>query len=116
MTVAIEFISIVVKKSAVQEKWGGGISAYKRWKGPFNGSVYDEDDYLLKEGTMSPLEAQDICSEYEAFGLQGRSIDGTSWVDFCVIDELKGPTLKCDWIVYDYNRGLARHIDDQTFI
>jgi len=114
MTVSVEFISIVVRKLAVEEKWQGGVKAYKRWKGPFNGAVYDEDQFLLKEGTMNPVEAQDICREYEAFGLQGRSADGTTWIDFCVVDELTGPTLKCDWIVYDHNRGLARHVDDQT--
>ena len=116
MSVVIEFISIVAKRTAIEQRYKGGIAAFIKFKGPYDCVIYDKDEYLYKEGTMSPSAAKDICSEYERAGLRGKSEDGKSWIDFCIIDELMGPTLECDWIFYDRKRRIAWHIDDQSEI
>ena len=101
MSVQIEFISVVIKKSSVEAKYSEGIKAFISSYGPFDGPVNDSDDYLLKEGSMSPDGARFICQFYEAIGLRGLSEDESTWIDFCVVDQLMGPTRPCDWLVYD---------------
>ena len=112
MSVQIEFVSVVVKKSAIKQKYGPGIKSFISNFGPFDGPVTDSDSHLLKDGAMSSSSAQAICRSFERAGLQGLSEDGQAWVDFCVIDELAGPTRSCDWIIYDSKTRTARHRDD----
>jgi hypothetical protein len=52
MSVVIEFISVVSDRSAVEQKYKGGIAAFTQFKGPYTRVVYDKDEYLYKEGTM----------------------------------------------------------------
>ncbi len=103
MTIPIEFISLVIRRSALDRVFKGGSEAFIQIYGPFDGRVNAFDDSLVKFGAMSSNDIFEIAKRLEALGLIGVSKEGSEeiWKDFCVVDELSGPTLRCDWISYD---------------
>jgi hypothetical protein len=104
MPVPIEFFNLVILRSALDEKYEGGSAAFIDDHGPFDGHVRAYDADLVKFGAMNPSDKY-----VESLGLAGviKQGDIDSWGDFCVMDELMGPTLPCEWIEYDRENRLA---------
>lgn len=102
MTVPIEFLSLVINRTALDSIFEGGSEAFIKMNGPFDGRVKAYDESLIKFGAMSSNDILEIADFLESIGLVGVSrCDGEEmWTDFCVLDELMGPTLRCDWIHY----------------
>jgi hypothetical protein len=103
MPVPIEFFNLVILRSALDEKYEGGSSAFIDEHGPFDCHVRAFDADLVKFGAMNPSDMLSSTKYVESFGLTGviKRGDTEIWCDFCVLDELMGPTLPCDWIEYD---------------
>jgi hypothetical protein len=61
------------------------------------------DDHFVKFGAMGPNDIHAIAEDMESIGLIGITEQNGEqvWTDYCVIDELMGPTLQCNWIKYD---------------
>lgn len=112
MSIPIEFLNAIVKRSALDRVYPGGSAAYISDHGAFDGRVRAYDEYLVKVGAMSPDVIKMICDSWTELGLTDTTeVSGIKqWEDFCVVDELMGPTLKCDWIIYDPKNRKARHI------
>ncbi len=119
MPVACEFIDIVVPIDRIDEKYPGGFAAFKRENAQMFGGRLWHDRFLLRDGAMSPADAQYAVQSWEKFGLIGQtSINGQlHWGDVCVVESMfGGPTLPCAWIRYDPERRCVSHMDDHDNI
>ena len=103
MPIPIEFLNLVIRRSALNRVYPGGSSAFIQNHEPFDGRVNAYDDDFVKFGAMGPSDIHAIAEDVESLGLIGVEDKGGDqfWTDYCVIDELMGPTLQCDWIKYD---------------
>jgi hypothetical protein len=66
LAVAIEFVNVIVRKSAVASRFPGGLDGFARQ----DLSNLTEDEHLLRVGFMSTALAWDFVSELEAVGLR----------------------------------------------
>jgi hypothetical protein len=101
--VPIEFLNLIIKRSALDHIYAGGSAAFIKEHEPFDGRVNAYDEHLVKFGVTDSADIRKIALDMDAIGLVGVSHtnDEPEWADYCVIDELMGPTLQCDWIQYD---------------
>lgn len=101
--IRIEFLSLVVRRSALDRVYRDGSSGFIRDHAHFDDRINTYDEALIKFGAMSPHDIHKIAQKMESLGLTGIvDLDGEQhWCDFCVVDELMGPSLKCDWIQYE---------------
>lgn len=104
MAVYCEFINFIIPIKTVDAVYPGGFEQYK--KDNPHGFAFRmwHDDFLLRDGAMSPLDMADIVESWEKLGLQGSvEVDGKKqWKDFCVVEAVQGgPTLPCDWVEFD---------------
>lgn len=74
MAVAIEFVSVVVRKAAVERSFVDGLDGFARQD---IGNL-TEDDHLLRVGYMSGNEAYQFVAELEAAGLRFDEKDPAS--------------------------------------
>jgi hypothetical protein len=103
MAIHCEFIDIIIPIANIDKVYPGGFAAYKTdHKDEFNGRMY-HDEYLFRDGAMSPQVAQSIVEEWESRGIIPITlIDGTEhWNELCSINILTGLTRPCIWALYD---------------
>jgi hypothetical protein len=93
MAVLIEAISVVMRGSALEEKYPGGWSAFER--DPPNRTLC-ADGELVRVGFMDPREVAAFVARLKGHGLvfAGDAEDS----DFVVIDQNRGPTTACPWV------------------
>jgi hypothetical protein len=101
--IPIEFLNLIIKRSSLDKIYPGGSSAFITNHEPFDGQVNAYDEDFVKFGAMGPGDIHAIAEDMESLGLIGVTDRSGEqfWIDYCVIDELFGPTLHCDWIKYD---------------
>ena len=101
----LRFISLIVPVSTLEAKYPGGLAQCLQDFGPVTGEAVELADGLLRVSSMSPADTQVDCKHFESRGLTGivRTDDEETWGDFCVVDSLMGPTLRCTWIRLDRN-------------
>ena len=92
MAVLIEGISVVIRRSAIMDKFPGG------WEG-FLSDVPNQtlcaDDELARVGFMIPADAESYIKRLERFGLR-YLVDGLA-VDVVVADQQRGFAATCNW-------------------
>lgn len=93
MSVLIEAISVVARRAAIEDKYPGGLTAFKS---DCPNSTFCADEYLVRIGFMTPEDVEGFVRIVAANGL-AHLHDGAA-VDLVVIDQLHGPTTPCDWI------------------
>jgi hypothetical protein len=95
MAVLIEGISIVIRHDAIIHQYTGG------WGG-FIASVPNAtlccDGQLVRVGFLKPDAVKRYARVLNASGLTFMN-DGRAR-DYAVVDQLKGPTTRCDWIEF----------------
>ena len=114
MTIQTEFIDFIVSIHAIRAKYPGGWEACLRDHAPLIGGRVWYDDYLFRDGAMSPHDIGMLVEEWTALGLVGRAqVDGQDcWVDFCVHESMfGGATLPCAWLV-PHGEWSVAHVDD----
>jgi len=113
MAIKLEFINIIIPRQNVEKYYPGGFTGYLR-DHPYmeEDPLYFYDDFLVREGSMSPQGAENIVKQWESRGLHPFSTDHgqQKWNELCVVDFLAGPTLPCDWIVVGHSQ--VKHRDD----
>lgn len=104
MAIATEFIDFIVPIEIIRQKYPGGWEqCLKDHENLINGRVWF-DDYLFRDGAMSPIDIESIVERWEAMGFEGIvEKDGMKyWKDMCVCEGLLGgATLACDWLGFD---------------
>jgi hypothetical protein len=104
MSIATEFIDFIVPIENIRQKYPGGWEqCLKDHEHLLKGRVWF-DDYLFRDGAMSPADIELIVERWEAMGFDGIvEEDGKKyWKDVCVCEGLfGGATLACDWLAFD---------------
>ena len=97
MSVLIEGISVVVRNETLEEKYPGGVDAYRLH---VPNRTFCTDGVLTRVGFMVPIDV--------SFWVRILQKRGLLWVDsekrfrdIAVVDQLAGPTSTCDWLVYE---------------
>ncbi len=114
MAIQTEFIDFIVSIHAIRAKYPGGWEACLKDHAPLIGGRVWYDDYLFRDGAMSPHDIGMLVEEWTALGLVGRAqVDGQEcWIDFCVHEAMfGGATLPCTWLVPHVGSSVA-HVDD----
>ncbi|PTM07333.1 MAG: hypothetical protein DA443_09690 [Bacteroidetes bacterium] len=112
MAVCLEFIDLIIPIEAIERVYPGGFVKWKQDEG-VEGQVsgrYWYDEYLLRDGAMGPQVMEDMVREWEQRGLTALAMENGQrvWKDVCVVEGLfRGPTLPCDWLVYDERDRVA---------
>lgn len=105
MAVLIEALSVVVKRSAVEDRLEGGWSAFRAMIPNATGCW---DDRLARVGFMTPTDVEAFVSMLEACGLVFRS--GGEAVDLAVVDQVRGPTVPAPWLQVGRVPHAGKHI------
>lgn len=108
MAIKIEFLSVIVSVRAIEEQFHGGMEGFKDKCGE-----PQTDGKLVRMGAMNQLDLLEIIHALELGGLKKTFFkDGREhWLDLCVVDRFDGPTLPCEWIEVDLEKGEARMMD-----
>ena len=95
MAVLIEGISVVVKRSSIDQLFAGGWESFVE---AVPNSTLCVDAHLARVGFLSPQETetfvQRLVSKALTFVADGRC------VDIAVVDQMRGPTMSVDWLEY----------------
>ena len=95
MAVLIEGISLVIRRDRIVTKFEGG------WENfislcPNKTLCFDEN--LARVGFMARQDAIKYADKLKILGLTFFQDD--QFVDFAVVDQVLGPTVKCDWLKF----------------
>jgi hypothetical protein len=103
MAIRLEFFSLIVPISRIDEHYPGGFKRFRLLFGPGFGATRWHDEYLYREGAMNPGDVRYLVEGWESFGLEPfKELDGKQyWKDMCVVDYFGGPTLPCEWLEHD---------------
>ncbi|HQC09863.1 MAG TPA: hypothetical protein PK953_02995 [Smithellaceae bacterium] len=97
MAVLIEAISVVVKADSLLKSFNGNWEAFKEI---VPNQTLCADNEIVRVGFMTPTDVESFINKLEKQGLV--FIRNGDSVDICVVDQLKGPTVKCSWIEYGH--------------
>ena len=97
MAVLGECISVISRLSTIDNKFPGGLTNFRSC---IPNQTYCNDGSLVRVGFMTPADASVWVRSLEDKGLVFyREIDGEYCaIDIVVVDQVDGPTCKCDWI------------------
>jgi hypothetical protein len=106
MAVNIQFLNLLIPISKIDKYYKGGFEQYKIDRK----NNFESDDYLVKEGAMSSYDIENMVNDWEKLGLKPFvDINGKNkWEDVCVVDQLCGLTLPCEWVQIN-NNGTASY-------
>jgi hypothetical protein len=119
VAVFVEFISVVVRRDAIDERYKGGWDSFVD---DVPNRTMCADRHLARVGFMSPTDAKIYVDSLERKGLTYLR-DGKA-VDLVVVDELRGPMVDCDWIEHGQTaldaersvRACRMHRDDDPHV
>jgi hypothetical protein len=94
MAVLLEAISVIVKRKSIDGKITGGWLRFI--EAVPNGSLCTDGE-LARVGFMTPTDVTQFLQTLEDIGLTFLTDEGSA-VDFCVVDQLRGPTTDVDWL------------------
>ena len=102
MSVALEFINVLVRVDAIKAKYPGGWEKFLKDYEPRIGSIGWYDEHLYREGAMNPNDVGYLVQQWQDNGLTTHCEDngqGAEWLDICVCS-MFGPTLPCQWLEF----------------
>ena len=93
MGVLIEGISVVVKRSVIEERYPGGLDQFCL---DIPNDTYCADENLVRVGFMHPDDVAAFCEHLKTFGIH-YVVNGTA-EDLVVIDQQRGCMSPCGWV------------------
>jgi hypothetical protein len=99
VSVLAEALSVIVVRDAVQAVYPGGAEGFER---DCPNQTFCADPHLLRVGFMNPYDVEAFVRGLEAVGLR---FSDTGPTDICVVDQLTGPTIPCDWLAFERSEG-----------
>jgi ADP-ribosylglycohydrolase len=105
MSVALEFYNFLIPISTVERKYPGG---WERCLKDYEDSSAWYDGYLLRLGSASSMDVEDIADEWKKMKFKGAELkDGRlAWEDFCIL-EPSAESWPCEWLETDPERSRA---------
>ncbi|MBT8079524.1 MAG: hypothetical protein KJO31_13175 [Gammaproteobacteria bacterium] len=92
MAVLVEAISVIVKGTAIEDRFPGGFEAFRD---DVPNATLCADGDIARVGFMTPDDVGEYIEYLESAGLQFL-VDGEA-VDFVVADQQRGFTTACNW-------------------
>jgi hypothetical protein len=106
MAVLVEGISVIIKRSVIEEKFPGGWEAFVE---DVPNRTLCADDELARVGFMAPLDAEEYVQHLINNGFEYLS-EGMA-VDLVVADQLRGLATECDWCEFGQTSGGGNNLD-----
>lgn len=108
MAIKLIYYNVIIPRANIERVFPGGFNAllkYHEEKGSIGRIWYDE--YLYRDGAMSPGDTETIGRYWEKLGLKlvEKKEDKDHWKDICVVDFVSGPTLPCEWLVFERDKN-----------
>lgn len=97
MAILVEAISVVVKRSAIDDKFPGGWEAFVE---DCPNKTLCADSSLARVGFMSPVDVESYVKYLEKNGLV--FLESNEAVDLFVADQQRGITVKCNWAEFGH--------------
>lgn len=95
MAVLIEAISVVIRTDVLAEKIPGGWEGFKRL---VSNKTLCADNEIVRVGFMVPQDVESFINRLETTGL--KFLRNGEMVDIAVVDQVRGPTSKCEWLEF----------------
>ena len=95
MAVLAEAISVIVCCQTIETRYPGGWDSYVK---DAPNKTLCNDEHLARVGFMAPYDVGRFVSRLERSGFEFVR-DGKA-IDVCVVDQVQGPTARCDWLEY----------------
>lgn len=95
MTVLVEAISVVIRRDSLEVKFLDGIKGFQNI---VPNQTFCADNELVRVGFMTPQDVREFIELLEKVGLE--FIQNDRAVDITVVDQMKGPTMKVDWLEF----------------
>lgn len=93
MSVLVEAISVIVRRSTLEQKYPGGLAQYQR---NCPNRTFCADDTLTRIGFMAPEEAQAWIDHLQLHGLV--NLRGDTSIDVAIVHQVEGFLGLCDWL------------------
>ena len=102
MSVHLEFINLIIPRDRIETAYQGGWDQFVLDNQSAIGGRVWFDDYLMRDGAMSPGDMGLLIDLWKDIGLNplGERDGQKFWKDCCVVDTMFGATLPCDWIEF----------------
>ena len=109
MAIALEFLNLIIPIKNIDRVYPGGFEQYKIDNAEAIGKKIWYDEYIVRDGAMGWEDIETLLNEWRDRGLElVKEIDGqNNWSDVCVLYDIDGPTLPCDWIASPFFSFLA---------
>ncbi len=108
MPVMLEYISVIIPRQVLEEKYLGGFRGFRSCCGE---RVFCCDRYIARVSFMGPHGVDWFIDEMSRFGLV--YIEDGKCVDIAVVDWFSGPCAPCDWLVDDVIADECRFVAHQ---
>ena len=112
MPVMLEYISVIIPREVLEEKYLGG---FRRFRSSFGDRVFCCDRYVARVSFMGPQGVDWFIEQMSLYGLV--YIEDGKCVDMAVVDWFSGACVPCDWLA-DYVSGdgcrSVAHVDDDS--
>jgi hypothetical protein len=94
MSILVEAITVVLRTSALDALYPGGVEAFEA---DAPNATYRSDGVICGVGFMSPDEVRRFVDLLTAKGLPLLNDDG-AFDEIAIVDQTTGPTAPCDWL------------------
>lgn len=95
MSVLIECISVVVRRSAIERVFPGGLEGYLEI---VPNQAFCCDTHLTRAGFMHPDDVGAFVTELQRHGL--RFLENETFVEIAIVDQMQGPSRPCGWLSF----------------
>ena len=95
MAVLAEAISVFVRVSDIHTKYPGGWEGFRL---DISNQTLCSDNEIARVGFMTPSDLQEYVRRLEMVGF--KYLDNGTAIDLVVVDQMGGPTTRCDWIEF----------------
>lgn len=93
MAIYLEFITVVVRKDAIDQRFPHGLAGFEKL---FRKKTYTSDEHLAGVGFMGPPDVKRFVETLESMGL--TFLEDGECRDLAVVDRWVGPTAPCPWL------------------
>jgi len=97
MAVLIEAISVVIRADSLLKSFNGD---WESFKAIVPNQTLCADNEIVRVGFMTPSDVESFIKKLGKYGLVFLRNDES--VDIVVVDQMRGPTKKCDWVEYGH--------------
>lgn len=97
MAILIEAISVVIKRSAIDQKFPSGWEAFVE---NCPNQTLCADSALARVGFMSPVDVESYVKQLEKIGF--IYLQAGEAIDLVVADQQRGLSAKCKWVEFDH--------------